>query len=265
MIDMITNIFLGVYSFMNGSFIPLLVAVVGIIYFGWAYYRATKTTKQYRKEVRQNIITQALNSLQKKEYSVASAGSRETGACAKVETIDIQLCNLNDSFGRPLDQSKYKCFVVHGDSMRYAGIKDNDFILTPRVFNVDFLRSFPEILVIRYREQSDDKPQFKVRRAWYRGSIEDNLEEVAQNIMAMPKFGKLTQQEGYKGSDWMIKDLLEKRLVDYKKSYHQEGACSEEYQRIVISTTFDSVRKEIHFSIHPESLIVGNVTESYTI
>ena len=149
--------------------------------------------------------------------------------------------------------------------MKYAGINGNDFILVPKDIKFDSLKSFPEILVIRYREQNENKPLFKVRRAWYRGSIEDDLMKAAQSIMEMPKFNRLTQQEGYKGTQWMIRDLLEKRLVDYKHTYFKEGECPEQYKQIVISTTFDTVKKEIHFSIHPVSLIVGNVEESYTI
>ena len=196
---------------------------------------------------------------------MASAGSKESEASTKVSAIDIQQCNFCDSNGKPLNLSLYNCYVVHGDSMKYAGINDNDFILVPKDFNLDSLKSFPEILVIRYREQNENKPLYKVRRAWYKGSIEDDLEKAAQSIMGMPKFDKLTQQEGYKGAEWMIKDLLEKRLVDYKRTYFKEGKCPQQYKQIIISTTFDTIKKEIHFSIHPTSLIVGNVEASYTI
>lgn len=84
-------------------------------------------------------------------------------------------------------------------------------------------------------------------------------------IITMPKFKRFIQQKDYKGPEWMIRDLLEKRLVDYKHTYFKEGKCPEQYKKIVISTTFDTVKKEIHFSIHPISLIVGNVKEAYTV
>ncbi|MBD5280602.1 MAG: hypothetical protein HDS35_08685 [Bacteroides sp.] len=262
---MITTITSGVLSFLNGSALPVLLASGGIIYFGWTYYRATKIANRNRKAVQQDIINRATIVLPKKDYYVACAGSKESEACTKVSAIDIQQCNFCDSNGKTLDQSLYNCYVVHGDSMKYAGINDNDFILVPKDFDLDSLKSYPEILVIRYREQNEHKPLFKVRRAWYRGSIEDDLAKAAQNIMAMTKFDKLTQQEGYKGAEWMISDLLGKRLVDYKHTYFKGGECPEQYKQILISTTFDTVKKEIHFSIHPVALIVGNVEESYTI
>lgn len=262
---MMTAITSGVFSFLNGSALPLLLASGGIICFGWTYYKANKAANRNRKNVQQKIVNQATIVLPKRDYYVACAGSKESDACTKVSAIDIQLCNFCDSDGNPLNLSLYNCYVVHGDSMKYAGINDNDFILVPIAFNIDSLKSFPEILVIRYRETNGDKPLYKVRRAWYRGSIDDDLKQVANKIMAMPKFQRLTQQEGYKDPEWMIADLKGKRLDDYKEAYFKDGVCPEQYKDIVISTTFDTVKKEIHFSIHPVSLIVGNVEESYTV
>ncbi len=263
--DMITTITSGVFSFLNGSALPVLLASGGIIYFGWTYYRANKVANRNRKNVQQEIVNRATIVLPKKDYYVACAGSKESDACTKVSAMDIQLCNFCDADGQPLNLSLYNCYVVHGDSMKYAGINDNDFILVPIDFNINSLDGLPKILVIRYREQNEDKPLFKVRRAWYRGSIDDDLKQIANEIMAMPKFNRLTQQEGYKGSEWMIRDLKGKRLDDYKSAYFRDGICPDQYKDIVISTTFDTVKKEIHFSIHPVSLIVGKVEESYTV
>ena len=83
--------------------------------------------------------------------------------------------------------------------------------------------------------------------------------------MTMPKFKRLTQQEGYKGPEWMIRDLKGKRLNDYKSAYFKDGVCPDQNKYILISKTFYTVTKQIHFSIHPVSLIVGNVEESYTV
>lgn len=262
---MMTAITSSILSFLNGSALPMLLASGGIIYFGWTYYKANKVANRNRKDVQQKIVNHATIVLPKKYYYVACAGSKESDACTKVSAIDIQLCNFCGSDGKPLNLSLYNCYVVHGDSMKYAGINDSDFILVPKDFNIDSLVIFPDILVIRYRETNGDKPLYKIRRAWCRGSIDDDFEQVANKIMAMPKFQRLTQQEGYKGPEWMINDLKGKRFEDYKKAYFKDGVCPEQYKDIVISTTFDTVKKEIHFSIHPVSLIVGNVEESYTV
>lgn len=265
MSDMTTAITSNIFSFLNGSAFPALLGVGGIVYFGWTYYKANKTANRNRKNVQQDIVNRATQVLPKKDYYVACAGSKESEACAKVSAIDIQQCDFCDSEGKSLNLSLYNCYVVHGDSMKYAGINNNDFILVPVDFNLNSLKSFPEILVIRYRQQNENKPLYKVRRAWYRGTIDDDLEQVAKRIMAMPKFNRLVQQEGYNGPEWMIRDLTGKRFDDFKALYFKDGVCPDQYKDIVISTTFDTVKKEIHFSIHPVTLIVGNVQEAYTV
>ncbi|MDE6078334.1 MAG: hypothetical protein K2G29_11450, partial [Muribaculaceae bacterium] len=115
---MITTITSGVFSFLNGSALPVLLASGGIIYFGWTYYRATKIANRNRKAVQQDIINRATIVLPKKDYYVACAGSKESEACTKVSAIDIQQCNFCDSNGKTLDLSLYNCYVVHGDSMK---------------------------------------------------------------------------------------------------------------------------------------------------
>lgn len=259
-----TTIISSILSFLNGSVLPTILGVGGIVYFGWTYYKANRISNQNRKNVQQSIKNRTTIVLPKKDYFVASAGSQDSDACTMVSAVDIQLCNFRDSDGKALNLSSYNCYVVHGDSMKYAGINNNDFIFVPIAFNIDSLKSYPEILVIKYRESTGNKPLYKVRRAWYRGSIYDDIEQIAAQIMAMTKFNRLSLQKGYKGQDWMVCDLKE-RLDSYKNSYFKDGICPKQYNDIIISTTYDTVKEEIHFSIHPVSLIVGNVEESYTL
>lgn len=265
MIDMTLLIMAEFASFLNGSLLPSIVAVVGSIYFGWKYCKANKIANDNRKKVQQEIINKATKDYQKRDYFVACAGSMEPETSRKISGVDIKEFNLCDSQGKLIDTSLFDCYIVSGDSMKYAGINDNDFILVSKDFNVVSLKEFPEILVIKYREEVEDRPIYKVRRAWYKGSIEDDLSEVAKKIMHMSKFQKLTRQNGYKGEDWMIRDLIGNRLEKYKLVYFQDGLCPESYKEVVISTTFDSVKKEIHFSIHPLCLIKGVVQEAYSI
>lgn len=260
-----TNITSAVFSLLNGPILPAVLAIGGVIYFSWAYYKANKTANENRKAVQQDITNKTIIVLPQKNYFVACAGSKESNACEKISAVDIEACNFCDSEGRPLNLSLYDCFVVHGDSMKYAGINDGDFILVAKDFSTESLTSFPEILVLRYREIENGKPIYKVRRAWYIGTIDDDLSAVAERIMSMPKFTKLKNQEGFKGEKWMIGDLANNRHKEYQRSYFKDGICPASYKQIVISTTFDTIKKEIHFSLHPISLIVGIVKESYSV
>ncbi|MDE7388788.1 MAG: hypothetical protein K2M97_06000 [Muribaculaceae bacterium] len=253
------------FSLLNSSAVPVAVAVGGIFYFGWKYATANKRANENRRRIQAKMINGGVCRL--RNYYMACAGSREADECgATVSAIDIEQCELLDDNRLPVDPQLFHCYVVHGDSMKYAGINDGDFILVPKTFHLDSLTSFPEILVIKYSKPADGKALYKVRRAWYKTTIDSDLAKIAAEIMAMPKFEKLTRQQGYKGADWMVRDLLGKRLDDYRKAYcDADGTCREQYRHIIISTTFDTVNGQIHFSIHPVALVVGPVRAAYTI
>lgn len=133
---------------LNSSVLPAVLAIVGVVYFVWTYYRANQTANRNRKEIQQAITNKTTVILPQRSYFVASAGSKESNACEKISAVDIESCNFCDSKGRPLNLSLYNCFVVHGDSMKYAGINDDDFIFVTKGFSTESLTSFPEILVL---------------------------------------------------------------------------------------------------------------------
>ena len=262
---MTTNIVSTVVHLLNGPILPGALAIGCVVYFAWAYYKANRIANENRKAEQQNLANKTIIVLPHKDYVVACAGSKESDACKKVSAVDIEACNFCDSEGKPLDLTMFDCFVVHGGSMKYTGINDGDFILVEKDFSSESLSSFTEILVLRSREIEYSKPLYKVRRAWYMGNIDESLRDIAKKIMNMPQFAMLKNQEGFKGEIWMIDDLVDNRYKEYQLTYFKDGVCPDTYKQIVISTTFDTIKKEIHFSIHPISLIVGVVKESYSI
>ncbi len=243
---------------------PSLVAGVGIAYFGWTFYKANKRVNEYRQKVQRDIINQSVKVIPQKDYYLACAGSNEDCTDEKVRKIDVDLCNFCDHNKKPLDVSLYDCYVVQGDSMKYAGINDGDILFVPKDFKLETLTTFPVILVLRYGNCHEEKAKYKVRRTWFKGSYK-NLEDKAKEIIKTPKFRKLTLQSGFKGEEWMLEDLKNKRLKKYMKKYSVDGIIPKEYDEVILSTTYDTKYKEIHFSIHPISLIVGNVEECYTV
>lgn len=265
--EIITSVSNGILNFLSSSIIPSAIAVVGVGYFATYYYKANRIVNKHRKKVQQDLINKATIVFPRREYDVACAGSNDHSSCEKVETIDIEACNFCDKNGKLLNVSQYECFVVHGNSMKYAGINDRDFLFVPKGFELSSLtnESLPQILVIRYRENIENRAKFKVRRTWYKGTIDEKLEEVASNIIDSKAFSKLTQEKGYQGKDWMLNDLKIKRIARYKDAYFKDGNCPTEYKEIIISTTYDTEDEEIHFSIHPASSIIGIVSESYTV
>lgn len=250
----------SVKTVLNSPIIPGVIAGFGAIYFGIKFYKTNKEVNEYRKQVQQEIINKTTNLLTKRMYFVASAGSHDKSACEQIEAVDINSCDFLDRDGNALDLSLYDFFIVHGDSMQYANISTGDLLFVKKGFMPNDLKdeTLPQILVLRYKEHSDGKPRFKVRRAWHVGIIKDNLKEVAIKITKEGSFSILTQQEGYMGNDWMLKDL-EERIITFGKDYPEYDG------KVVLSTTFDTKEKKIHFSIHPINSVVGIVSESYTI
>ncbi len=262
-----TIVFNYIQCFLNSSNFLLFIAIISLGLFVLFYYKANRDVNSYRKKVQQELINRATIVLPRREYDIACAGSNNHSSCSKVSTVDIEACNFFDKEGNLLNVSKYYCFVVQGNSMKYAGINDQDFIFVPKDFNLSSITNdiLPLILVIKYRETIEGKARYKVRRTWHRGGIEDDLHEVGKKIISSPKFSILKNEKGYIGDEWMLNDLESKRLTDYKKLYYKEDECPNEYKDIIISTTYDTEKEEIHFSIHPTSSIIGIVRESYTI
>lgn len=257
---MILTTISGIQLFLNGPIIPSVLALGGAAYFGVTYYKTNKAVNKNRAAMQQQIINQDVRRFSKRKYYAASAGDGDE--CPfELESVDIEKCDFRGKDGKLLDKELYSYYVVHGDSMQYAGINNGDLIFVPKNFTLGDLREFPIILLIRYKEKKENKPWYKVRRTWYKGRITDDLAAEAVGIMSSPTFAKLTNQKGYKTDKWMLKDL-EDRIKKYKETY---VAYPEEYKEIVLSTTYNTKDNEIHFSIHPVPAIVGIVKESYTI
>lgn len=254
-------------SILNSPLIPVGVAGAGAIYFGYKYYKANKEINEYRQCIQQEIINSTINILSKRMYFVACAGSKEESACEQKEAIDVNSCDFLDKNGNLVDLSLYNFYLVHGNSMQYANIFDEDLLFVKKGFSSDDLNnsSFPKILVLRYSEYSEGNPRFKVRRAWYVGNIKDDIKAKALEVMKSNEFALLSQQDGFVSNEWMLDDLINTRLEKFKDDYFEEGKCLESHQSIILSTTFDTKDRKIHFSIHPVDSVVGIVSESYTI
>lgn len=261
-------------KFLNGPIIPAAISLVGIGCFYVLYRKENKRINSERKQVQQDLINKATIAFPRRAYDVVCAGSKDYSACEKIETIDVKVCNFLDSNNKPIDVDLYNVFIVHGESMQYAGIKDEDLLFTPVDFKLSQLESdsiSPQILILKYRKSEHESPKlkanYKVRRFWLKCSINDianNYATILKNIIDSESFSKLKRENGYKGEHWMINTDFPNRLNDYSK-YSSDGKYPDEFKEVIISTTYDVLNNEIHFSIHPQSSIIGIVAHSYTL
>ncbi len=184
---------------------------------------------------------------------------------------------LNEN-GEKLDPNKYKQFVVKGNSMKFCGIFDNNLIFVKRGFRITdlLLDNFPYILVIKNAEPQPGESEYKLRRAWglakynENNNKEENLVNLVSETIKSDKFQAIKELEEngekvYVSDEAILDDFKNKRIPEYVKKYIDCASPNEWNQTVVISTTFDTEAKEIHFSIHPISQIVGEVSEVFNV
>ena len=272
---MMNEIVLKMLNFFNGPIIPAIISLAGIVSFFFIYRKENKDVNEERKRVQQNLINKATIALPRRTYDVACAGSRDVSACEKIETIDVRACNFLDRDNNPIENIDcYNFFIVHGNSMQYAGVYNGDLLFTPIDFEYQQLSSdnLPKILILKYRKSEEEelialKAKYKVRRAWHKCTIEEITEHytiILEKIVNSDPFLKLKKESGYQSDEWMINTDFPNRLQEYAK-YSSNGEYPKEFKDIIISTTYDVSQNEIHFSIHPVSSVVGIVEHSFTI
>lgn len=89
--------------------------------------------------------------------------------------------------------------------------------------------------------------------------------------MSSPEFQEIKKLKGvdgneaYRGDEQVIEDFLKKRLPKYEDKYIKCENPDVWNRTVVISTTFDTDNKYIHFSIHPIANIIGIVNGAFTV
>lgn len=243
---------------------PSLAAVSSVGLAGIIIY-SIKGAKEIRAERRAEL------SKPETQYFTACAGSPGTDTPRCTDSIPMKYNTFRTKDGKIIDPKDYLQFIVKGDSMRYYGIHDGDIIFVKRNFKPEYLTAsiLPKTIVLKRKIVTVDESEYKVRRAWAVCDI-DRCKEQLVEIMKTRLFEIITKIQDETGKllfnqDKAVEDFETKRLPRYRAQFIDCDNPQEEYSRVVLSTTYDTKEKKIHFSIHPISLVVGIVSESYTI
>lgn len=206
-------------------------------------------------------------------YPPAWAGNPKDNSLIK--SISVKNNTFIDRDGSIINPADYYQFVVEGNSMQFCGIHDKDLIFVKKGFRITDLnlKRFPYILVLRYETiKSDENPRYKIRRAWGISHYgDDRFEKDVREIMNSQEFQEIKELKGidgsaaYRGDGQVIDDFLRHRLPIYEDKYIKCKNPDIWDQTVVISTTFDTENKYIHFSIHPIANIVGMVEDAFTV
>lgn len=238
----------------------LILLVILLLLLGWFFWPTFR-----HKKVAENLMTCL--------YPTACAGTSKSDKPEKAESVSVEINRFYDRNGKLLDPNNYDQFVAEGDSMQFCGIHDKDLLFVAKGFRIVHLKEFPYILVLKNDEALPGKSRYKVRRAWGIAHFEkgDRFETAVRKIMASEAFKEIKELKGkddnkaYKGDELVVEDFLTHRLPPYEKKYIDCADPDEWNKTVVISTTFDTDDKYIHFSIHPIANIVGIVEESYNV
>ena len=239
----------------------ILGVVVLITLLVWIAYQ----TKVVREEALMNLLEKRI------QIYTACAGSDDENkiipSYREIQSLEYNV--FKDQNGNILNINDYLHFIVQGESMQFCGIHNNDVIFVDEKFKFEEDTKFPIILVLRkYHLNREDKAQYKIRRTWMRckyTSKEELVDIVKSKILPSTKFQEIRQLSTYDGDSALIQDLKDKRIKIYEEKYIKCENPNDNDKEIIISTTFHTKEKEIRFSLHPVSIIVGQVIASFPI
>ena len=128
-----------------------------------------------------------------KEFAMVYAGTPdEDHQGASPININLTTSTFLDEQGRPVKVDEYDGYVVSGNSMELANIKDRNLLLVHKNDVFSDSTPLPGIFVLRREHPLTDQGKYKLRRIWavaYLG--ETDLENMIRGIMTHPEFMQL--------------------------------------------------------------------------
>lgn len=206
---------------------------------------------------------------------VACAGSEKPGTPKEYKITNLQWNRFKKTDGSVLNKDDYHHFITIGESMLLGGIRSQD-ILFVKEYNPQEMPELPAILVLQ-REQAaleraaqfDDKAEKKIRRSWRVCTLDHSdseILEMVKEIINCQQFQNIRSLDETKfpNNNWLLADFSS-RLERYRQEHQGCNLRGNNDYNALISTTFDTMQKRVHFSIHPCRTIVGEVKYAYGI
>lgn len=181
----------------------------------------------------------------------------------KVEerVVSLKYNTFKDENGNNLNIDDYAAYVVAGNSMQFCDIEEGNLLFASKCADEKDLARLPLVIVLSAPKEDPDLSQFKLRRAWRVCSddlADGDYNRIISEILELDDFKQLKNDLANKGIHQTDEELIDDffkddgRLNIYKEKY--TGVSP---QNIVISTTYDTEKEKIHFSIHRILEVVG--------
>lgn len=235
------------------------VIVIAFILFIILFALTIKSTADNRRQKRASICASGI------QYPVACAGSPIQDIPAKAYSLPLEYIEFKDKDGNVIDPDGFLHFIVKGESMQFADIHDNYMVFS----NKNTHPVFPAVIVIRREAAPKDQVQFKIRRGWLSCNV-NNAMDMARKIVASKDFDIIRNLLQYDGDEALLADFENNRLRRYLEQHPFSSEENDRYFNVIISTTYHTdnsanveERGKIMLSIHPASLLVGEVVKSF--
>ncbi|MDH8700776.1 hypothetical protein M2138_000107 [Dysgonomonadaceae bacterium PH5-43] len=191
--------------------------------------------------------------VQKKSYKVVKAGDVN---CIRPYTIEINNL-LNKKFvfkNEVVDPNDFEIFIVQGNSMSFANIKNNDAVLIKRLYGAE-----------KHRVQQDSVLIFEI----------DNTKDLIDSNPARMIEFKLRKFIGYIRTNDHFEDWFKQFANNNDEMSSQRDAISDKYKScvekykknnigdstflLIFSSTLDTENNTISYSFHPVKFLYGVV------
>lgn len=112
-------------------------------------------------------VTRKSNQETSMDFSYVYAGESDG------EQIDAPAVNMPvseqvflDEKGHPIDLKQYEGYIVKGNSMELANIKEGDILLSANDFKFEDNTPLPNIFVLEREHPHENEAKYKLRRVW---------------------------------------------------------------------------------------------------
>lgn len=240
------------------SYILLTTAGLALLFFLGYCGRIIKSLNNNRGEARREN--------KRSLFPLACAGTYVPGVSAEGASASISANRFYTPEGMEINPGAYRQFVVSGNSMSLCGIYDRNLLFVSKDFSADKLTDLPEILVIKRRDAQPREIKYKVRRAWKKCTVTDDLTTILGQITGDARFKSVMNADKCPSREVLVDDFFNTRLQRYKENFPDAEKEDSEFRDIIISTTWHTDNeKGIRFSIHPVKDVVGVVEYSFTV
>lgn len=210
------------------------------------------------------------------KFNVACAGSEKPFTPQSLNVTNLKWDNFIDKNGKKLNKKDFINFIIKGDSMLLGGIKNNDLVFVRKIKDKNALQ-FPSIMALERDKNAlhkaakfNDKATIKIRRTWRICTLDKSDDEIIvilREIINSQEFISLKQidESKFPSTECLVNDFKEKRLKRYREEHKDCDCTANKDNNAIISTTLDTKKDKVHFSIHPYYSIIGKVEYAFSI